>query len=820
MKPPQPRLRAVLAATLAAWSVLSAAFAAAQTEVRVEAGASAAPSAGAAAAAGSVVPVLTGGVPALNGAPAALSAPALVPALSPAAGGAAAALAAPAATPANAALPASALVAAAPSVPALTAAGVPHVAAPAFAATPASAFAAAADGPKSPAENGADAHGKAALPASAQAAAGADGKDGALSAGALDGYFDQSRSRSGAVLDPVQHTAEVLAGNLPEDVRPKFDPAAGERQRAALKAWHDAPHRTYLLVNSYSFKDDGTPGLNYYDMRPLAQILWAADPKVDVIFVTAMPVDESMIRHVLQGHPKADEIRKRVHFVSLNDAGNDFLSQKLLDPKHAGALTQIDGLIKKIGAPAALYPYMGGPYEWRIAAQLGIPDSVYAANPSMIYWGTKSGGRKVFKAAMERYTGTKRVRVKLSDGAEDLYDADSAADELGRMLEKHPDWSKVAVKLNLGSSGEGNFFPTVTGFGKLSVEERRRALLALLRSRPFGIPDEKTGKQDSFADALANEGAALEEFIPGIGRATFPSVQSEILPDGNVRILSSHEQILVDGNNYVGAHLAADNAYRKVLERAAYEAAVELSKKGIVGRFGTDFAVIRQKDGTYDAYYIENNIRLTGTTHPLVAASGLTGASYDDGALRKAETSGKVRYKSMDHDVRPNLVGLDVDGFLARFDKDDAKDLLFDPQRQSGVLFHLVPAVKAAGNVGYTIIGRNAHEVETIQKRLSAVLDRLEIEHLSGGDAPALSRSVHDDARTVVEAKVGHVEQVKRFKRFLDARPESLYRRGAAAGIVFHPHGYTVLGRDAAELSEYDAKAKALLNDFAAQTGQ
>jgi hypothetical protein len=638
-------------------------------------------------------------------------------------------------------------------------------------------------------------------------------------AGSLNEYFDRSAKASAPSalsFDPQERTAQVLSSNLPANVRPRSDdPEASARHKAALVAWQKSPNKTYVLVNSYSFKDDGTPGLNYYDMRPLAQILWAADPHVNVVFVTAMPVDEAMINHVLNGHKDAVEIRKRVHFVSLNDEGTDFLSQKLLDPKHADKLTEIRSAMERSGAPAVLYPYMGGPYEWQIAKELGIPDSVYASHPSKIYWGTKSGGRKVFKAAMARYTGTPTVRIKIADGAEDVYDVDNAAKALEALQKRHPELAKVAVKLNLGSSGEGNLFPGVWGWDKMTHEERKAALLKKLTDAKVGIPNEK-GEIDNFETMMANEGAAIEQFIPGIDRATFPSVQSEILPDGSVRILSSHEQILVDRNNYVGATLSANKAYRKVVERAAYEAAVELSKRGIVGRFGTDFAAVPQADGSYDIYYIENNIRLTGTTHPLVAAAGLTGGSYDGGALRKADERGSVRYKSMDHDVRPNLLGLDVDGFLAHFDKEENHSLLFDPDKRSGVLFHLLPAVKAAGNVGYTIIARTREAVQAIQDRLTESLNRLEVEYLSEKNAADLNtRFTGHDVREQLEEQIGHAVQVKQFKAFLDRHHEHLFGRGSASGIVFHPHGFTVVGANAAELDVLTGEANDLLDKFA-----
>lgn len=632
---------------------------------------------------------------------------------------------------------------------------------------------------------------------------------------ALNGYFDGSAAKAAAAFDPQQHTVEVLSNTLPSHVRPASDAGARARQQKALLEWHNSKEKTYVLVNSYSFKDDGTPGLNYYDMRPLAQILWAAEPGTNVIFVTAMPVDESMVQHILRSLPNADEVRKRVHFVSLNDGGSDFLSQKLLDDKHKGALRKIKQTMEHIGSPTVLLPYMGGPYEWQIAKELGIPDAVYAAHPTMFYWGTKSGGRKVFKAALKNYRGTKKVRIKLSEGSEDVYNLDAAALGVEALLKKHPDAKKVAVKLNLGSSGEGNIFPDVAGWGALSHEQRRRLLQEKLEEAKVGIPDE-TGKIDTFAEIIAKEGAAIEQFIPGIERATFPSVQSEILPDGTVRILSSHEQILVDRNNYVGATLSADKRYRKAVERAAFEAAKQLAERGIVGRFGTDFAAVPQADGTWDVYYIENNIRLTGTTHPLVAASGLTGASYKGGKLRSSNDKGAVRYKSNDHDVRPNLTGLDVDGFLAHFDKPENQEVLFDPERRSGVLFHLLPAVKAAGNVGYTIIASSQKAVQAIQERLTASLNRLELEYLTGKGAQALrSANKASDLRDELDERYGHVKTVRAFKDFLKDNAKDLLQKGGSTGIVFHPHGFTVVGSDAADVARLERAAEGLLARFA-----
>jgi hypothetical protein len=395
---------------------------------------------------------------------------------------------------------------------------------------------------------------------------------------------------------------------------------------------------------------------------------------------------------------------------------------------------------------------------------------------------------------------------------------DAAAKAVKALQDGHPGLQKVAVKLNLGSSGEGNLYPSIGEWKGVTHAQRLQGVKEALEAAKVGIPDEN-GHVDTFADILRSEGAAIEQFIPGIERASFPSVQWEIRPDGTVVIHSSHEQILVDRNNYVGATLSADGAYRKVLERMAFEVATELAKNGVVGRGGTDFAAIKQSDGGYDVYLIENNIRMTGTTHPLLAAAGLTGATYKKGALRlgKAKAGGQapIRYKAVDHDVRPNLVGLDVDGFLTHFERPENRSILFDPQKRSGVLFHLLPAVKAGGNVGYTIIADSLNAVQAIQKRLTEILNGLELEYLSGKASHGVEPLyVSADVRLSVEERVGHARAVKIFQAYLARYPDDLYSREKGYGIVFHPAGYTVIGRDKAEVMNLQAKAEALLRGF------
>ena len=84
----------------------------------------------------------------------------------------------------------------------------------------------------------------------------------------------------------------------------------------------------------------------------------------------------------------------------------------------------------------------------------------------------------------------------------------------------------------------------------------------------------------------------IQDFVADFAKpgVTFPSVQSVIEPDGTVRVVSSHEQILIDNNTYIGAWYKANQAYRAVVEKAA---ALRIADAGKV------IELTRQADGSW-----------------------------------------------------------------------------------------------------------------------------------------------------------------------------------------------------------------------------
>ena len=103
-------------------------------------------------------------------------------------------------------------------------------------------------------------------------------------------------------------------------------------------------------------------------------------------------------------------------------------------------------------------------------------------------------------------------------------------------------------------------------------------------------------------------------------------MQGRIAPNGEVEILSTHDQILggPDGQVYLGCRFPADESYRLKLQKLGLQVGQNLAAKGALERFGVDFIAVRQPDDTWDIQAIEINLRKGGTTHPFMTLKFLT----------------------------------------------------------------------------------------------------------------------------------------------------------------------------------------------------
>ena len=106
-------------------------------------------------------------------------------------------------------------------------------------------------------------------------------------------------------------------------------------------------------------------------------------------------------------------------------------------------------------------------------------------------------------------------------------------------------------------------------------------------------------------------GAIAEAFIEGEEKYS-PSVQGRVTPNGDVEILSTHDQVLggPDDQIFLGCTFPAADAYRLALQEAGRKVGENLAAKGALERYSVDFVAVHQPENTakpWQIYAIEIN---------------------------------------------------------------------------------------------------------------------------------------------------------------------------------------------------------------------
>ena len=227
----------------------------------------------------------------------------------------------------------------------------------------------------------------------------------------------------------------------------------------------------------------------------------------------------------------------------------------------------------------------------------------------------------------------------------------------------------------------------------------------------------------AFLRKLGEMGGVVEEWVEG-DEVESPSVQMRVQPDGDLEIISTHDQVLggSTGQVYLGCRFPADDGYRALILEAAKPIGEVLARNGALGRFGVDFVVVRKKGGPWKAYAVEINLRMGGTTPPFMALEFLGGGQLDPETGLYVAADGKAKY----YYATDNLKSPAYRGLLP----DDLLDLMveygihFKHLSLTGVLFFMIGALSQYGKLGVTAIGNSMDEAEGLYETTVDILDR------------------------------------------------------------------------------------------------
>ena len=455
-------------------------------------------------------------------------------------------------------------------------------------------------------------------------------------------------------------------------------------------------------------------GVLHYEERLLFSLIRLRNPQTRLIYVTSQPLHPSVIDYYLQLLPGIpfSHARDRLLLLSTYDSSLKSLSQKILErPRLLERIRQAVRLDKSY-----MICYNSSPWEGELSVALGLP--LYAADPALQIWGTKSGSRQIFAES----------EIPHPDGSTSVWNANELAVAAAKLWERQPELRRMVVKLNEGISGEANALLDLKPIqsmapGEVSHTERVAALGEHFRELRFQAEQENW---TNFSSRIPELGAIVEAFVEGEIKRS-PSVQGRITPGGEVEILSTHDQILggPDGHIYLGCQFPADESYRMALQELGLKVGRKLAEKGALERFGVDFIAVRPPDaaeGQWEFQAIEINLRKGGTTHPFMTLKLLTNGRYERSTGLFYSQQGRPKYylatDNLQKDRYRGLLPNDLMDIIAHH------HLHFDTGTEIGTVFHLMGCLSEFGKLGLTCVGDSPQQAEEIYNNVVRVLDQ------------------------------------------------------------------------------------------------
>lgn len=463
-----------------------------------------------------------------------------------------------------------------------------------------------------------------------------------------------------------------------------LEDAERDRRFAALQAQLRAAHwplgdgrtrRVVLSAPSINLDDRvmdrHREGVWVLEERGLFWILALRSPWVHVVALTRRLVTPEAVDYYLSLLHDPDDARRRLTLVSLDEDSCD-------RPLSLAALARPDvvsRLREAVGddpTASMMMPFNVTPDERDLALALGVP--VYGVDHRFTRFGTKTAGRRLFA----------QLGIPHAPGVEDV----RSADDVVRAVAQLRPGAELVVKLNDSVYGEGNV--------RLPAG-----------ADPLSLPD-------AYLADLERLGGVVEEWLDGDEVAS-PSVQLRMRPGGEALVIATHDQMLGgdNGQQFTGGRFPAAGAYHHAIVDPARRIGEWLAMQGAVGRFGVDFVVVRDPDGTWQPYAMELNLREGGTSHPYGSLWLLTEGNFDAdaGAFRLDDGSERVF-------VASDNVSVGVTNTRDLLERSRSAATSYDPATVTGTVFHMLAAVAAERRVSAVTIGTSHADAAQRHQRL------------------------------------------------------------------------------------------------------
>lgn len=287
----------------------------------------------------------------------------------------------------------------------------------------------------------------------------------------------------------------------------------------------------------------------------------------------------------------------------LTSLGWDFSDVSFISPKNLNGYTYKSIFYdKKVieysmnSGASYIDAYQNTHEEEGFGVRTGLP--VYANARLGLTYGTKSGFRAL----------AKKLKLPIPRGFELVKSKEAAWKAVKKLFDLGAE--KIIIKIDEGLSGAGQTMLKKSEYTSLALRDQKRILQKALTKIP------QFGKHSA---------ATVEEWVQGA--VASPSIQLEVTPKRNIRVVSMKDQILEGEEKwYIGCSYPVSSLTRrqqKLFIRDAKIFTQALAEQGFQGFLGMDSILF--SDGTF--LWVEANVRKPGTYYPRVIAEKINGGS-------------------------------------------------------------------------------------------------------------------------------------------------------------------------------------------------
>ncbi len=461
---------------------------------------------------------------------------------------------------------------------------------------------------------------------------------------------------------------------------------------------YDSP-RTIILVPSISLgglTSQFLPGLNFWEERNLFYLACLKNPQTQFVVVLSEGIQECFILYCIDHvsktyNLKKSDIQNRFTVIGVPSGGNQSLTKKIL---HNSEVISRISRVAIDGHHTVIDYWMVHDQEVLLANKLGLP--YYGQPPGAFYIDSKSGARDIFTT----------LGIPISVGCGNLVSLQEVQSALQVLLEESQAETFI-LKINHEEGGNG--LAKIPREIVLLPYQQFRERIQVIKDIPITVFEKELQKQKAVIEVYIN--AAI---------TAFPSVKMEILADGTVRNIATHDQLLKD-MVYYGSSFPADESYRFEVIKMGQKIGKYVSKLGARGIISIDF--LATKNHLVDDWYlwgIEINARKGGTTHSYIWSKWLTQSEYDQTRGTLTAKSGEISYHSSEYFTAPGLENISPINILSTI-KDAGLD--YNCKKQAGIFVHMISTVPKFGKFGATIIGHSKEEITDYWVKLEQLLE-------------------------------------------------------------------------------------------------